>query len=254
MMTMTRVHRCGLGGKPRSRREAFTLIEMLVVLAIISILAIMALPSVKGVLGSMDMKGASNIVTSQLELARQTASTRNVQVDVRIYQDPNVIDPNPNAALTTAGAFRIIAVAITSSSPGVIGDEYISPGLALPGDIVFDQTPAYSTLLDPTQFDALGNTRQVLSTDMPPKDQDPYAPLLLKGKSFIKFTYLANGTMNLSPTGGASATYPGISGNWCLTLRNLHAKAVTVAPVAPANNFISMVLDPTTSRYRVYQP
>jgi len=254
--------RCRLGSKPVSSREGFTLVEMLVVLAIIAILSVLALPSIKGVLGSMDMKGAVNIVTSQLELARQTATTRNTQVEVRIYQDPNVTDPNGNLT-NPAGekAFRIIAVAILSSNPGTIGDQYISPGIPLPGDIVFDATPAYSTLLDPTQPDASANSRQILAgTSLP---QDPFAPTLLKGRPFMKFTYLPNGTVNLSPVGGVGGTIgaaipypipPSVSGNWCLSLRNIHAAAVTGAKPAPAANFISLVLDPTTSRARIYQP
>ena len=250
-MTTTRRH-C-LDRKAVYGRGGFTLVEMLVVIAIIALLAVLALPSVKGVLGSMDMRGGANIVMSQLELARQTATTRNVQVEVRFYQDATITDPHPNAANSVGGtgAFRIIAIAIPSSNPGVISDEYISSGIQLPGDTVCDATPAYSTLLDPTQNDASGNSRQVSATAT---TQDPSPPTQLKSLPYMKLTYLPNGTMNLSPTGGASTTAPGVSGNWCLSMRSLHAAPVTVPHPAPASNYVTMVLDPTTSRARIYQP
>jgi uncharacterized protein (TIGR02596 family) len=239
---MTSARSCRPGPKSVASRDGFTLVEMLVVLAIIAILAVLALPAIKGVLGSIDMKGAANLVGAQLDLARQTASTRNVQVDVRIYQDSAVLDPNAG----NVAAYRIIAVVIPAAASGAASDEFVSPGVALPGDIIFDQTVAsptsYSTLLDPSAAngDPQGNSRFVAM-------EATTAPLLVQGKPYMKFTFLANGSVYLNNTSTQSGT-------WCLSMRNLHAPAVTGANAAPAKNFICLVLDPTTSRARVYQP
>ena len=226
-------------------RAGFTLVEMLVVLAIISILAILSFPAMKGVLGSMDLRGGTNMVTAQFELARQTASTRNLAAELRIYQDPNTTDPS---AATGNTAYRIVAVVIPKTVSGAATDEYVSPGLALPGDVVFDQssTYKYSTLLNPSTAtgDSNGNTRQVLSTD---SSQDTGAPIQIRNRTYMKITYLPNGTVNLPIT---STT----SGTWCLSLRNVHAAAVTGTHAAPATDYITLVLDPATSRARVYQP
>ena len=222
-------------GEAHAARGAFTLVEMLVVMAIIAILAVLALPAVKGMLGSMDLKGAANIVTAQLDLARQTASTRNVQTDVRIYQDPNVTDPNAGGA----NAYRIIAVVIPAAASGAAADEFVSPGLALPGDIVFDQSTTYSTLLNPALFDDSAHT--VTRTTAV---EATTAPTQLQGKTYMKLSYLPGGTAYLE---NDTTT----TGTWCLSLRNVHAKA---AASAPASNFISIVVDPSTSRFRVYQP
>ena len=62
----------------------------------------------------------------------------------------------------------------------------------------------------------------------------------------MKIAFLPNGTVSLLNNSTTGGTY-------CLSLRNLHAKA-TSAPAAPAQNYITFVLDPTTSRARVYQP
>jgi uncharacterized protein (TIGR02596 family) len=234
---MIPAHHCRLGREPLTARGGFTLVEMLVVLAIISILAVLTMPAMKGMLGSMDMKGGANMTAAQLELARQTASTRNVQTDVRIYQDPNTVDPNS----TPNNAYRIIAVVIPASASGAAADEFVSPGLALPGDIVYDQSTTYSTLLatagGTTTGDGAGNARYVSA-------EASTAPLQLRNRPYVKFSYLPNGTVYLENTTTTS-------GGWCLSLRNIHAPALTSAP---AQNFITFVLDPTSSRARVYQP
>jgi uncharacterized protein (TIGR02596 family) len=217
-----------------SWREGFTMVEMLVVLAIIAILAVLALPAVKGMLGSMDMKGAASIVGGQFDLARQTASTRNVEVDIRIYQDPSVPDSNASGN----PAYRIIAAVIPGS--GSTPDEFLSPGVGLPGDIIFDQAANYSSLLDPSQTDPTGAARATTV-------EATTAPLLVRGKTYMKIPFIANGTVYLTNNSTNS-------GFWCLSLRNLHAKAVTTPNPEPAQNFICMVLDPSTSRLRVYQP
>jgi uncharacterized protein (TIGR02596 family) len=240
MNLLTTARTCRPGPQSASARGGFTLVEMLVVLAIIAILATMALPSVRGMLGSMDLRGAANVVVAQMELARQTASTRNVQVEVRIYQDSNVLDPTAKAS-----AYRIIAVVIPALPNGTPADEFVSPGLPLPGDIVFDQTTTpndYSTLLDPATLDTSGTPRS-LATEAATAP----APFQLQKKPYMKFTYLANGTVNLTNTSTTSS-------NWCLSIRSLHAMAATTPHPAPAANFVTLLLDPTTGRARVYQP
>lgn len=208
--------------------------ELIVVLAIMAILAVLTVPSIKGTLDSINLKGAANMTVGQLELARQTAITRNVQVEFRVYADPTTLDG-------VANAYRIIAIVVPASFTGAASDQYISPAIGLPPDTVFDQSSAYtySTLLDPSKLDASSVTRQATGSSSD--------PLQLQNRVYMKITFLPNGTLNLADT---SAT----AGTWCLTLRNLHAKAVTTPNPAPAANYISMVLDPATSRARVYQP
>jgi uncharacterized protein (TIGR02596 family) len=215
---------------------------MLVVLAIVAILAVLSLPAVKGVLGSMDLKGAASITMAQFELARQTASTRNLPVDLRIYTDANTIDPNAG----NVAAYRFSAVVIPASASGAAADEFVAAPINLPGDIIYDQTVAnFSTLLNTTTSygDANGNARSV-------SNEATSAPALVANRPYVKITFLPNGTVSLLPPSGSSSV---ASGTWCLSLRNLHS-AATTSPPAPASNYITLVLDPGTGRARVYQP
>ncbi len=93
-MNLMATPRRRFGAKAVPAREGFTLVEMLVVLAIMAILAVLALPSVKGVLGSMDLKGGANLVTAQLDLARQTLAPGNLQVGGAHSIRANVTDPH----------------------------------------------------------------------------------------------------------------------------------------------------------------
>jgi hypothetical protein len=68
------------------------------------------------------------------------------------------------------------------------------------------------------------------------------APLAVRNLPYIEFTFLANGTINLDTTQ-----------KWCLTLIN-ESTAPKNPTSAPAANFVTLMVDPQTSRARVYQP
>ena len=141
------------GRSPSSGRDGFTLVEMLVVLAIISILAVLSLPAIKGVLGSIDLKGAANIASEQFELARQTASTRNLPTELRIYADPTTLDPNA----ANAAAYRISAVVIPATASGAATDEFVSSPHQHAGGHHFR---SIDDLFDSPQFDGEGRQQQ----------------------------------------------------------------------------------------------
>jgi uncharacterized protein (TIGR02596 family) len=214
----------------RTSRRGFTLLELMVVMAIIAILSTLALPGLQGMISSSNLKGSADSVAAEFDLARQYASTRNLPVEVRLYQDTSrAKDINGNYP------YRYIAIAIPASISTAASDEFLTQPIALPGDVIVDSNTQYSTLLNP----ALGASglQPVSGSEL------SSAPSVVQGKPYIKFMYLANGTINLDPTQ-----------QWCLTLYNQNKSAHTGPNGAPTANFITFILDVQTGKTRVYQP
>lgn len=214
----------------RSLRHGFSLVELLVVLAVIAILATLTLPGLQGVISSSNLKGSANSVAAELDLARQFANTRNLSVEVRLYQDTAVAkDNNGNFP------YRYLAILIPANASNAASDEFLAQPILLPGDVIIDSNTQFSSLLNP----ALGASglQPVTGTE------STTAPIQVRGKPYVKFTYLANGTVNLDP-----------SQQWCLTLYNQNKSGHPGPNGSPANNFFTFILDVQTGRARVYQP
>ncbi len=203
--------------------QGFSLIELLVVLAIISILAVASLAAIQGTQSGVQLKGSGDAVIAELNLARQTASTRNLPVDFRIYQVPD-----------SSGtiAHRVIGLVIQASMSGAATDEYVGKPVVLPGDVVVLPDKTYSSLLDTT---ASTTSAPIAGTE------SASAPYLVQNKPFVKFTFLPGGSINLD------STVP-----WCLTLANQHKKAGVNG--GPAANYVAIVMDGQSGRASIFQP
>ena len=81
--------RAGRASVQPVKRNAFSLIELLVVIAIIAILSALAAAGLGHVSRSSNLAGAAQRVADQLALARQAAATRNLPVEVRFYHLPD---------------------------------------------------------------------------------------------------------------------------------------------------------------------
>lgn len=214
-------------GKIFRANGAFTLIELLLALAIVAGLSIIAMTAMQGTLSSVNLKGSANALISQLDLARETAGSRNVAVDVRLYQDSRRKDIRGNSV------YRIVALVIPASTGAAAApDEWLGSPVALSGDVIIDSDFACSSLLNTSA-----------SSTLPPivGTESATAPFVIQNKPYVKFTFLPNGSLNLD-----NAVL------WSLTLVNQNH-----APTAgngTASNFVTIVLDVVTGHSRIYQP
>lgn len=130
------------------RRDAhvrgFSLIELLLVIAIIAIASSLTIPAFNQVTAGYDMSSAGASVIAQLSSARQTAITRNRNVEVRFYSYAEMGNP---------ARFRAIQSFILN--PGTAGNNPTYTPLGrmqkLPQRICFDGGATLSPLLGSLQ-------------------------------------------------------------------------------------------------------
>ncbi len=121
----------------RSHDEAFSLVELLVVLAIVSILAVLATPSLVSALTSGKLNTASQLVADSVALARQEAVAKDRNVQVRFYK----ITTGPFQGWR---ALQVVRVEQTSSGSSLVP---VTKVRLLPDGVIASATPALSPLL-----------------------------------------------------------------------------------------------------------
>ena len=225
-----------------SASRAFTLVELLVVMAILGLVSVFLAPALKGTLDGINLTGAAETVSGQLSVARQTAISRSLPVEVRLYQ----YNYNGNGL-----AYCVMALVIPSSVSGKAFDEWVVPGKVLSGGTVVDpgvssSGDAFSTLL-------LTGTNQPPTTSSPnpsgpwPAQESTGAPGILKSLKYVAFRFLPDGSTDLPPGSTASPS------PWCLSLKNPFALAATNKQT-PAANYVCIVLDPLTGGTLMFRP
>jgi uncharacterized protein (TIGR02596 family) len=203
-----------------SRRAGFSLIELIVVISIIALLTLLIVPAFNSLGRASQLTTATGSILDELNLARQTALTRNRVVEVRFYSLPDAVDP--------ALAFRALRTFISDES----GDQ-LSPlgGLkALPvGSVILDDLK-FSTLLSETTRPRKASEVE----DLPNAPATPYKSIRFR------------------PTGGVElSAFTSTNDNWFLTIKNERDPGY---PDRPADNFATIQLDPVTGRARPLRP
>lgn len=202
--------------------RGFSLIELLVVIAIIASLAVSALPAFQNITSASNLSSASLQVTADFTLARQLAISRSQVVEVRLYQSSD--DKN----------YRMMAVVIPDTDRSSPPKERLTKVRYLPGQVIFDSRAAFSSLLQSS-----GN-----GTDSPYAgvEASTNVPSAVKKLPYLAISFRPDGSSDVDP----SPSTP-----WTLSLRDKNA---TSTSDRPANNFITLRLDPVVGRWQSFQP
>lgn len=197
-------------------RAAFSMIELLVVMAIMAVLAAVAVPAVSHTLRASKLTSAGQLVVDELNLARQTAKSRNAPVEVRFYKLPD--HDKPSAAPSIYRGMQTFLVSGASILP-------IDGPKMFPAPVVISSGTAESPFLS--------------SNDHPEEGAFPGIELPGYGDNYRyrSFTF--------TPGGSADLEHP----DNCLTLVLQNDKAIT-----DGSNYFAIQVNPISGAVRSFRP
>ena len=212
---------------PSRRADGFSLVEILLVVAILAGLISLSVPAFNRMVTASNLAAGGQSLADQLSLARQTAITKNAQVEVRLYQLPDPARPDSKTP-TLYRAFQSFALGSGGSETNAIAKPTF-----LPRSIVFLSSPTVSSLLPS------GSTAP---------------PLLVAGEAagtrfggsipsaynYMAFHFNPDGSTDLDPRTA-----------WYISLA--FEKAPLGASGVPAD-FITVQLDPLSGRVKLFRP
>lgn len=204
-------------------QAAFSLVELLVVVSIVTLLAVFSIPAYTSIGKSVGLNDSAGKIVDQLNLARQTAISKNRNIEVRFYKAPDPLD-------NTKKVYRAIRIRQNNntSTNDLVRIQYLANGVQISDGANF------SSLIASVSS---GGNSPVRASD------------LLSASSgtcdYVQFQYRPDGSTDLPTTSGASA--------WYLTiLLEQDIKNGPVSGLPP--NFVTIQIDPNTGRPKLYRP
>jgi uncharacterized protein (TIGR02596 family) len=200
--------------------DAYTLIELLLVVAIAGMLFALILPALSGIRSASNMGMAVETVYGALTNARQLATTKDRDVEFRLIE--------MKAPGTVYSDRRIRAVQILE----VLENGSYQPGKVrmLPSGIVISSSSSWSSLS--------------LLPDATPTNADPALPHVSRDYQYRSFRFRRDGTLNLKSLLPSADTYQ-------LTIYD--EKFDSTASAMPAN-YATIQLEPATGAAVLYRP
>ena len=116
------------------RREAFTLIEMLVVMGIIALLMVLVAPAFTSLKSAGDVTDAAYTIKGVLEQARSYAMANNTYTWVGFYEENTTASTPTNITPPYSGVGRVLLASVFSVDGTKIYDESSDPAAQLPNN------------------------------------------------------------------------------------------------------------------------
>lgn len=218
---------------PSPRRQAFTLVEILIVLAIVAMLLFYTVPGLKDVLRGSKLTTAADQLVADIGIARQTAIKEGVPVEVKFYRFRNPEAKNEERF----AAYQCYRLRQDMNSPSDYTKERIALPVFekvrfIPQGVVLAEVEEWSPLL----MDGKMKSDRERVFGLVPGERDTDA-------QYISFTINPEGETNLDHTGAKQ---------WYISL--VSEKDYYNAPAIKPDNYIILQVDPYTANVRRYQP
>lgn len=229
-----------------SRRTAFSLVELLVVVAVIAVIVAFAIPAANSMLRGSQLTQGSQSLGDQIAFARQTAISRNRPIEVRFYRYADLDTPGEQIGEKETWKFRAFQLfeVLENSATVPIGSMQ-----RLPTMVVADND-RYSTLLR----DSLRGPYRDASQDMTvPEIPVKYGDLIVgRNYEYVGFRYLSDGSTDLPPTTSRSDQNTEVTSgdSWYITLLGLNDQQRDINTI----NFYTLQIDPVSGSTKAYRP
>ena len=207
----------------RPRRNAFTLVEILVVISVIGAMAALVIPSLVGILRGSQLSTGIEIVFGVFSNARQLGATTNHDIEVRLIE---MKDPASPSSTSQIRALQMLEIR-EDGLPNQIGKTGMLPSGVIIG------SPAEMTSLS-----ALANITASAA--------DPSIPRVGRDYKYRSFRFRPDGSLDLHK----KAKLSGVS-NYFITLYD--EKFSPRGGIPPAN-FATIQFESATGATALYRP
>jgi len=210
--------------EPR-RGNAFTLVEILVVLAIISILIAFAVPALEPAIRGSKLKRSADELERALATAQQVAITENAPVRFRIYKYDDLSSPGTTEFFHSYRAF-IRAIDPTDHTRIIEEDEItVVDRVTMPQPFVIAEDAQLSSLV--MRSELMGDGPENISRN--------------QTADYVEFEFRPDGSTSLATMNEEF---------WTLTiLRETTAASASALPT----EFMTLLIDPYSGRVKSYQ-
>ena len=237
-----------------SRRSAFSLVELLVVVAVIAIVVGFAVPAANNLLRGSQLTQGAQTMGDQLAFARQTALSRNRQIEVRFYRYADLETPGEISTDKLTWQFHAFQLFEITENGAALP---INKMQRLPKMVIFSTSPTstylYSTLVCPALRGAFKDALLDKTTPEIPLSFTSGGTTTSVGRKYeyASFRFLQDGSTDLPPgtkstTGGAGKP----DDSWYVTLVGLNDDAKDINTV----NFYTFQIDPVSGATKSYRP
>ena len=202
--------------------QAFTLIELLLVIALMVLLITLVAPAVNSIAVGSNLTRAGQLVGDEIARARQEAVTSNREIEVRFFK-------LANGAAKGWVAMQIWRVDQTNNGPTT---KALGKMVSLPQGVIISDPD--TTKLSPLLTSEIATSGTTIN--LPTYGTVPY----------VFFRFRANGATDSAIVETTTTT----TGNNFLTLQNANAVTTGSAP----SNYYTIAVNPITGKVTIFRP